>query len=182
MNGPEKFSAKVRPWPVAVVFEGEEERRRVISFSNRLAGLCARHTAPDVSWWQLEALAGDRIAKAALESAARADLVIVSLARGTDLPEHFRQWIESWLKWRGKREGSFVGLVEVDPVSCAAPSFREVFLRQTALRAGMDYFSNAPLCLTRDMAESPDGVSERVDGKTSVLDGILRTRPAARIH
>jgi hypothetical protein len=59
-------------------------------------------------------------------------------------------------------------------------SVREIYLRHAARRAGMDYLSHAAPTLRRAMPDSLDSFSERAGRVTSVLDGILQTRPYAQ--
>jgi hypothetical protein len=86
-------------------------------------------------------------------------------------------WIEDWLNKRGEHEGALVGLLDYDDGPQHVATFREIYLRHVARRAGMDYLSHAPPTTRRAIPDSIDSFSERAGRMTSVLDDILHKHP-----
>ena len=117
------------------------------------------------------------MAHSAVEKAADADVVVFAMEARGDLPDEIKLWIEKWLNKRGEREGAIVGLLHREEGWHGAASFREIYLRHAARRAGMDYLSHAAPTRRRAMPDSLDSFSERAGRMTAVLDGILHTRP-----
>jgi hypothetical protein len=58
-------------------------------------------------------------------------------------------------------------------------SFREIYLRHIARRAGMDYLSRGAPTATKAIPDSIDSFSERAGRVTSVLANILHKHPHA---
>jgi len=161
---------------VAVIYEDASIRERAVHFCERLVE--AQHSPElNLDWWSFAVLSDPAMAHPAVEKAARADVVVFAMEARGDLPQPLKMWIEQWLNKRGEREGAIVGLLHRDEGWHGAASFREIYLRHAARRAGMDYLSHAAPTLRRAMPDSIDSFSERAGRMTSVLDGILQTRP-----
>jgi hypothetical protein len=169
---------KLRPAKaVAVIYEDSSIRERAVHFCGRL--IEAQHSPElNLDWWSFPLLDDSSMAHSAVEKAARADIVVFAMEARGDLPERIKLWIEKWLNKRGEREGAIVGLLHRDEGWHSVASFREIYLRHAARRAGMDYLSHAAPTLRRAMPDSIDSFSERAGRMTSVLDGILQARPA----
>jgi hypothetical protein len=161
---------------VAVIYEGSSIRERVMHFCERLVE-AQRSPELNLDWWSFPVLSDASMAHDAVEKAARADVVVFAMDARGDLPEPIKLWIEKWLNKRGEREGAIVGLLHREENWHGSASFREIYLRHTARRAGMDYLSHAAPTLRRAIPDSLDSFSERAGRMTSVLDGILQQRP-----
>ncbi len=169
---------KLRPAKaVAVIYEDSSIRERAVHFCGRLIE-AQRSPELNLDWWSFQLLDDSSMADSAVEKAARADIVVFAMEARGDLPERIKLWIEKWLNKRGEREGAIVGLLHRDEGWHSVASFREIYLRHAARRAGMDYLSHAAPTLRRAMPDSIDSFSERAGRMTSVLDGILQARPA----
>lgn len=137
-----------------------------------------RHRQPlDIRWWSFSALGTPAAAWKAAEEAAAANTIIFSLTPAGDLPAEVKAWIERWVSKRRNCEGSLVGLVERPGGAAGVASLKEVFLRHTAHRAGMDYLSHEWKVAFESMPDSPDSYNQRAAQRTSVLDEILRRLP-----
>ena len=161
---------------VVVVYEDSSIRERAVHFCGRLIE-AQRSPELNLEWCSFPVLNEPALAHAAVEKAARADVVVFAMDARGDLPEPVKLWIEKWLNKRGEREGAIVGLLHRDESWQGVASFREIYLRHAARRAGMDYLSHAAPTLRRAMPDSLDSFSERAGRVTSVLDGILQARP-----
>jgi hypothetical protein len=163
---------------VAVIYEDPAIRERAVHFCGRLIE-AQRSPELNLDWWSFPVLCDAAMGLGSVEKAARADVVVFAMEARGDLPEGIKLWIEKWLNKRGEREGAIVGLLHGDEGWRGMASFREIYLRHAAHRAGMDYLSYAAPTLRRAMPDSIDSFSERAGRMTSVLDGILQTRPVA---
>jgi len=161
---------------VVVIYEDASIRERAVHFCGRLIE-AQRSPELNLDWWSFPVLSDSMMAHAAVEKAARADVVVFAMEARGDLPEPIKLWIEKWLNKRGEREGAIVGLLHRDEGWHGMASFREIYLRHAARRAGMDYLSHAAPTLRRAMPNSLDSFSERAGRMTSVLDSILQKRP-----
>ena len=161
---------------VVVIYEDPSIRERAVHFCGRLSE-AQRSPELNLDWWPFPVLSEPAIAHGAVEKAAGADVVVFAMDARGDLPEPIKLWIEKWLNKRGEREGAIVGLLHREEGWHGMASFREIYLRHAARRAGMDYLSHAAPTLRRAMPDSLDSFSERPGRMTSVLDGILQTRP-----
>ena len=158
---------------VVVIYEDPSIRERAVQFCERLMGE-QQSAELNMDWWSFPLLSHADMAHSAAEKAARADVMVFAMEARGDLPEEIKLWIEKWLTKRGEREGAIAGLLHHDEESHGMASFREIYLRHIARRAGMDYVSHAAPTLRRAIPDSIDSFSERAGRKTSVLDSILQ--------
>jgi hypothetical protein len=130
-----------------------------------------------VHGWSFAAFSDkQRAAEAALHALTAHIVVFVASSTG-DFPQELKLWIEGWVTQRGDREGAIVGLVSNPAAPGEIASLKEIYLRQVARRAGMDYCSQIPSGPPRIMPDSIDWYGERARQVTSVLDEILRSGP-----
>lgn len=106
-----------------------------------------------------------------------AEVIVVAAAAEGDFTDEFKSWINDWVARRNDREGALVGIFH-DQKTVNLASRKEVYLRHAAHLAGMDYLSRLPLQTVQTVPDSLDTFSERADQMTSVLDTILKNRPA----
>jgi hypothetical protein len=162
---------------VVVIYEDPSLRERAVRFCEHLA----EHQFPELTldWWSFPVLSQPAVSHSAVEKAVGADVVVFAMAAGGDLPDEVKLWIEKWLNKRGEREGAIVGLLRCEEGMHETASFREIYLRHIAHRAGMDYLSHAVPTRRRAMPDSLDSFNERAGRMTSVMDEILQKRPVA---
>jgi len=156
---------------VVVIYEDATIRERAVHFCE---GLVDEQPALNVDWWPFALLSEPSAAHSAVAKAAGADVVVFAMDARGDLPDAIKLWIEKWLNKRGKREGAIVGLLEREEGWHETVSFREIYLRHAARRAGMDYLSHVAPTRRRAIPDSIDSFSERAGRRTSVLDDILQ--------
>lgn len=124
--------------------------------------------------WSFEQLSGSTsVASDAAMKAATADLIIFAISPAGELSLEIKLWIENWIVKRSDREGAIVGLVARQASPGELACLKEIYLRHTALRAGMDYLSHVPSALAKAMPDSLESYRQRAGQVTSVLDEIL---------
>jgi hypothetical protein len=172
----EKSEVKVpRAKCIAIIYETPAIREHAVKFCERLAEQ-QKIEGLEMNWWSFQLLSHPALRGDAVEKAASADVVVFALNAGGDLPEEIKWWIEHWLNKRGEREGALVGLLQREEPRDMA-SFREIYLRHAARRAGMDYLSHAAPTGGKAIPDSLDSFSERAGRMTSVLADILHKHP-----
>jgi hypothetical protein len=161
---------------VVVIYENTVFRDRAVQFCERL-GEGRKFSMVEMDWWSFPLLSQPVAAGDAADKAAGADVVVFAMGAGGDLPDEIKLWIEKWLNKRGEREGALVGLLNHEDLPYRTASFREIYLRHAARRAGMDYLSHSAPTVTAAIPDSIDSFSERAGRMTSVLDDILQQHP-----
>jgi hypothetical protein len=162
---------------VVVVYETPAIREHAVRFCERLFEEQRPKAAPEMNWCSFHLIARPELGGDMAQKAAAADIVVFAMDGKGDLPEEIKFWIETWLNKRGEREGALVGLLDSDEPPLHMATFREIYLRHIARRAGMDYLSHAAPTANRAIPDSLDSFSERAGQMTSVLDDILHKHP-----
>jgi hypothetical protein len=161
---------------VVILYENSPSREQALQFWSRMEKQYPPAGKSDVSWWTFELLEDATEAGKAMKHATLADLIVFAAGGEGELPEAVKLWIESWLGKRGEREGAIVGLVKSQAGLCVLPGMKEIYLRQVAHRAGLDYLSEIPPTGSLALPDSLDSFCDRAGRITSVLDEILRAR------
>jgi hypothetical protein len=173
----DKSEARVPREKCVVVYESPAIREHAVRFFERLAEE-KKAAATGINWWPFQLLTQPASGDDAAQSAANADVIVFAMNASGDLPNEIKLWIEKWLNKRGEREGALVGLLKREEPREMA-SFREIYLRHIARRAGMDYLSRGAPTANKAIPDSIDSFSERAGRMTSVLTNILHKHPHA---
>jgi hypothetical protein len=161
-------------WSVVVIYENEEARDAAVQFCDCLVERFWSQCGFDVSWWSYALLEEGTTAAQARDKATEAHLVVFAI--GQELPGHVRSWIEDWVLRRGEREGACAGLL---PSTVAEST--QIYLREAAHRAGMDFLTQVPPNISWSMADGIESCTERAHQTTSILEEILRSpRPPSQ--
>ena len=98
------------------------------------------------SWWNLHALAHPSLRDITVADAARAEIILIALHNATDPLWMLRAWVDAWSNRRETEEGALVLLLPTPTPSEEASNSAsiEVYLREAARIAPMDFFVNAP--------------------------------------
>lgn len=162
---------------LVVIYETAAIREHAVRFCERLSREQDAAPVSEMDWWSFHSLGNSIPGTNAAVKAASADVIVFAMHAKGDLPDHIKWWIEAWLNKRGEREGALVGLLAREEPPYDMAPFREIYLRNIALRAGMDYLSHAAPTAAKAIPDSLDSYNERAGQITSVLDNILRTFP-----
>lgn len=96
------------------------------------------------SWWNLHALAHPSLRDVTVADAARADIILIALHNATDPLWMLRAWVDAWTNRRETEEGALVLLLPTPSEEASNSGSIEVYLREAARSAAMDFFVNAP--------------------------------------
>src|SRR6266436_3512624 len=118
-------SAKTE-WSVGVIYEDTHCREVAAKECDRLlAELWSEHGLK-IQWWSFDMLAEAGTGSEALEKAMGAAVMIFALRPEGIFSANVEQWIETWLRLRGEREGAMIGLM--DPCVDAASRVSEKYV------------------------------------------------------
>lgn len=135
----------------------------------------------EFGWWAFDRLGDSQELHTAAEHAAEADLILLSVHAGNELPRPVQEWIEAGLARRRKRGGAVALLVGPAQRSGGAGWPIDSYLRYLAERAGMDFWVSTPCETSEPMPDSLDTFIERAGEVTAVLEKILGQEPK-RLH
>ncbi len=159
---------------VVVLFETEAGRQQAIQALDQLVARewCEHGFA--TGWSSLAELKDPGMGAEMAAKARAADIVIFAVDAAEDFDLGTLGWIERWIgQCDRQREGALVGLVTNGPNYCTD---KEVFLRNVAAKAGLDYLTRLPdrIMGSSVIPDSLNSFSERACQRTGVLDEILR--------
>src|SRR6202012_3185964 len=151
---------------IVVIYENPAIREHAVRFCERLAEE-QKSPSAEMDWWSFHLLSNPGLASDAAQKAAGAEVVVFAMNSSGDLPTEIKLWIEKWLNKRGEREGALVGLLHREEGAVDGASFREIYMRHAARRAGMDYLCHAAPTVAQAIPDSLDSFSERAGRMTS---------------
>ncbi len=96
------------------------------------------------SWWNFHALAHPSLRDVTVADAARADIILIALHNAADPLWMLRAWVDAWSNRRETEEGALVLLLPTSSEEASNSGSIEVYLREAARIAPMDFFVNAP--------------------------------------
>lgn len=153
-----------------VIFETNAARDALLQCSSyRLADF-----TDDSMWYSLAEIKGSNADKA-LRDSLSASLVIVAASANGDFPVEFKLWIERWSAKRSDRQGALVAMF-YDRKLADLASVKELYLRQAAQAAGIEFRRDIPQTFAATVPDSLDSFTDRAGQMTSVLTGILSQR------
>lgn len=144
---------------VAVIYSDTVSRDAAIEVVDRLFIQFHWELSFDSSWWGFKYLGHAKISSQAAKAITQADLLLVSIASGQEIPIEMKAWFERHLP-RQQRASAALGLLET-PRQAGLPSAAARYFEDFTSRTGLDF-----LCVTADASPTPlstrsiDDVSE----------------------
>ncbi len=123
---------------VAMVYQDAATREwagQVCAHATRLAGKDAVHSAA----WDIRRLSEAAVCLEAVQTATRADVIVVSLYENQVLPAGFYDWIDGWLAGRRLPMGALIALINVCEAAGTWPHPIHNCLRAVALQGQLDF-------------------------------------------
>jgi hypothetical protein len=124
---------------IAGVYQDLKSRAWAEDLWNRVAQL----TGPDavqVAAWTIDELNHAPAFQEAVSAATLADVLVVSIHAGEQLPPGLCAWIDAWLPRRQRRDGALIVLLGVTAGQPDVPLARaKEYLRTIACRGGLDF-------------------------------------------
>jgi hypothetical protein len=161
-------------WPILVVCEDELAHARALSLCERLAHRFGDEIEFRFSWWLFANLEYAVNAGEAARAASQAEMVFFVTHEREELPYNLKSWIETWVNQREPRGGALVSLTCAGKSVVECAPLKNLYLREVARRAEMDFLSNLPENLAHGIPESADWFSARASALGPVMEGILQ--------
>ena len=125
---------------MVVIYEDGATRDAAIHVCDSLMQNLEADLEFEFTWCKFKYLSYPVIARQTGQTAARADLILVSVRRAEDFSAEARAWLELWLSRRGSPGGGTIALVQTSAGAgeqTGAPNY----LRLMAERANLDYLT-----------------------------------------
>jgi hypothetical protein len=125
---------------VVVIYEDGPAGRRAKHFYDKLIHELEEECAFSLQLWSFQVLAIPELRESAVESAAQADFVILSLHGKAGLPVDIREWIETWSKLIIGKDLALITLVDKSTTRDGTNASALPYLKRLAKRTKVDFF------------------------------------------
>jgi hypothetical protein len=122
------------------IYEDGSTGRRAKRFYDKLILEFEDECDFSLQLWSFQVLAIPELRKLAIESAAQANFVILSLHGKAGLPVDIREWIETWSKLIIGKDLALITLVDKSTVRDGTNASALVYLKRLAKRTKVDFF------------------------------------------
>ena len=122
------------------IYEDGSTGRRAKRFYDKLILEFEDECDFSLQFWSFQVLAIPELRKSAIESAAQADFVILSLHCKAGLPVHIKEWIETWSKLIIGKDLTLIALVEKSTTRDGTNASALPYLKRLAKRTKVDFF------------------------------------------
>jgi hypothetical protein len=123
---------------VAIVYQDVLTREWATELWDRVEQLTDRRKIQCKSW-NISELAHDGEFPLAVNAAAEADVLVISVRDTGELPLFLHVWIDAWIPRRRGREGALVAILGVPAQPDAQCGYTRDYLEAVAHRVGLDY-------------------------------------------
>jgi hypothetical protein len=127
---------------VVVIYEDGLAGRRPKHFYDKLVHELEDECAFSLQLWSFQVLAIPELRESAIESAAQADFVILSLHGKAGLPVDIREWIETWSKLIIGKGSALIALVDKSTTRGGTNASALAYLKGVAKRTEVDFFGH----------------------------------------
>jgi hypothetical protein len=127
---------------VVVIYEDGPAGRRAKHFYDKLVHELEDECAFSLQLWSFQVLAIPELRESAIESAAQADVVILSLHGKAGLPVDIREWIETWSKLIIGKGSALIALVDKSTTRGGTNASALAYLKGVAKRTEVDFFGH----------------------------------------
>jgi hypothetical protein len=132
--------------------------------------LCGDEVEISRVFWSFALLRHEHLREYAVKEAARAEMIVVSLRAGSDLPAHVKSWLESLPIRAEAGQAALVVLIGHKSGTWAERHSQIAHLREIAERRGLDFLCNQDGWERLDVSEP---ALRLVEDKTPTLENIL---------
>jgi len=168
------------PFDLVVAYADRATRARALQLYDHLAGQLLDDYDFKCAWWKFDHLGDPALREHAVDDAADANMIVLSVQGQKDLPALGKAWIEDWLPRRDNRKSALVALVAADEPEAANQGLIS-YLQSVARVARMDFFTHAFGQEKRAATVAMERLTARASIVTPMLEEILQRRiPAPR--
>ena len=159
------------------VYEDTETREWAGKVYDRVSKLAGRQTVRP-TWWRLSNLNSPGVLAAAVSTAMRADVIVVSVRAAEGLPLPFYAWTNTWSQHRFQTAGLLVALLGAPEQPSQKSGRVGDYLRAVAREARLDFLSEL-----RNLATETNGVMKDEVGGQSIENGqVMNGHTHRRLH
>jgi hypothetical protein len=125
-----------------VIYEDGSTGRRAKHFYDKLTHALEDECSFNLELWSFQVFAIPELRELAVESAAQADFVILSLHGKAGLPVHIREWIETWSELIIGNGPALIALVDKPATRDGTNASALAYLKRVAKRTKVDFFGH----------------------------------------
>ena len=163
------------PFDVVMAYEDAATRHGALCLHDRLARQLSDDFDFRCAWWKFEHIAEPTLREQAIDDAADASMIVLSLHAGSIMSPADEEWIEAWSHRRDNRKCALVTLfAEPGAGTAATPVFTR--LKQVARQARMDFFTNITATADSITGLAVDQVAAQASVVTQTMQNILHHR------
>jgi hypothetical protein len=127
---------------VVILYEDVPAGRRAKRLYDKLNHELEDECDFNLKLWNFQVLGIPEFGESAMEAAAQADLVILSLHGKAGLPAEIKQWIETWTGQIIDRTPALVAVVDKPSARAGTAASTLAYLSSVANRTGIDFFAH----------------------------------------
>jgi len=127
---------------VVIIYQDRDTGRRAKHFYDKLTHALEDECAFNLELWSFQVFAIPELRELAVESAAQADFVILSLHGKAGLPVDIREWIETWSKLIIGKGPALIALVDKSMTRGGTNASALAYLKDVAKRTEVDFFGH----------------------------------------
>jgi hypothetical protein len=167
------------PFDLVVAYQDTDTRDRALHLYDSIAQKLLDDYDFQCAWWRFEHLQTAALMQQATDAAIEANMIILSVHAGKDLPPIARAWIDRWSANKAHNKSALVTLIDLAEPRTAETGQLQAYLQQVARRARMDFFFHAFDLPQERQLYTVDTLIERAETVTPLLQEILKHRPPA---
>ena len=99
------------PFDLVVAYEDTSTRNRAIHLYDHLAQQLIDDYDFQCTWWKMDLLVNRTLLEQAADATAEANMIIVAVRAGSELPRIAREWIDAWTPRKDTRKSALVALI-----------------------------------------------------------------------
>jgi hypothetical protein len=163
------------PFDLVVAYEDSVTRDRALHLYDHLAQELLDDYDFQCSWWKFDHLANSTLRQQSADSAAEANMIILSLHAHREMPASHKAWIESWLPRRDGRKSALVTLITGQaPEKDSTPML--TYLHRVARAGKMDFFPHGFDLPRAQRERSAQQITDQARAATHLVPEILQQR------
>lgn len=164
------------PFDLVVSYEDTTTRNHALQLYDHLAQKLLDDYDFQCTWWKFDHLRNSTLMEQAVDAAAEANMIIMTIRAGKELPAIARKWVDQWVGRKDNRKSALVAVIAgVEPQrreACPA----QLYLQKVARTAKMDFFSHAFNLPKEPPSYSVETIAERAEKVTPLLEEILHQK------
>ncbi len=161
---------------VVLVYEDFATGTRAKSLFDQLSDQPELNAVFSLNLWRFDLLREPELNRRAVENAATADIIVFSAHGQADPPAEIQLWFYHWLQKTGDQPAALVVSLDSDNAELSSENRTLKFIRSLVEPVGVDVFPHFGEPMAEKSEWTTDWVEQRVNARSSLLEGILHQR------